>query len=108
MTQQTRKPYALVGAEQLTASIHKTGDELIGFQYRFNIIRLVSQTGRVTHWFGPNDLEALVKLTRVLAGELAIDGCMDSSLRQRLCRLSVVLDEAIEGMEDANSDGAYQ
>ena len=67
---------------------------------------VINKTGRVTQWFGPNDLEGLVKLTRVLAAELAIDGCMDSSLRYRLSHLTTVLDEAIDELKHANTDGA--
>lgn len=95
MTQQSRTPYTLVGAEQLTASIYKTGDELIGFDYRFNITRLNNRSGRVNQWFMPTDLLAMVKLTRVLAAELADDGCMDAELRVRLFTLAAALDVAI-------------
>lgn len=90
------KPYAVVGSEQLTASLYKTGDELIGFNYRFNIVHLNNRTGRVGHWLRPSDLEALVKLTQVLATELADDGCMDGVLRHRLRTIAVVLEEALD------------
>jgi hypothetical protein len=58
MSTGSHKPYAVIGAEQLTASVYKTGDELIGFKYRFNITRLNKRTGRVGHWFRPDDLMA--------------------------------------------------
>ena len=95
MTNKSRRPYTVVGAEQLTATVYKTGDELIGFDYRFNITRLNYRNGRVSQWFIPADLLAMVKLTRVLAAELADDGCMDLELRTRLFRLASALDEAI-------------
>ena len=95
MPQKTTRPYTLVGAEQLTASVYKTGDELRGFDYRFNITRLNSRTGRVNHWFMPDDLFAMVKLARVLAAELADDGCMNAELRNRLVSLATALDDAI-------------
>lgn len=100
------QPYAIVGSEQLTASLYKTGDELIGFNYRFNIVHLNHRTGRVGHWLRPNDIEALVKLTQVLATELAHDGCMDGVLRNRLRKLSVVLDTALDAINaDPVTDG---
>jgi hypothetical protein len=85
----------LVGAEQLTAAVYKTGDELVGFDYRFNITRLNNRTGRVNQWFTPDDLFAIVKLARVLAAELAHDGCMNAELRNRLVSLAAALDDAI-------------
>lgn len=96
-----------VGAEQLTASVYKTGDELIGFDYRFNITRLNNCNGRVNQWFIPADLHAMVKLTRVLAAELANDGCMNTELRIRLITLAAALDEAIaEASLTDKSNGA--
>ena len=95
MNQKSRKPYTLVGAEQLTASVFKTGDELIGFDYRFNITRLNNRTGRVNQWFAPDDLCAMVKLARVLAVELADDGCINAELRNRLISLAAALDDVI-------------
>lgn len=95
MTQRSRKPYTLVGAEQLTASVYKTGDELSGFDYRFNITRLNNRTGRVNQWFTPHDIISLVKLVRVLSVELANDGCMNTELRNRLFSLATELDAAI-------------
>ena len=105
MNQKSRKPYTLVGADQLTASVYKTGDELIGFDYRFNITRLNNRAGRVNQWFTPDDLTALVKLVRVLAAELADDGCMNVELRNRLVGLATTLDDAIA--EVLPADQAY-
>ena len=92
----------MVGAEQLTASVYKTGDELIGFDYRFNITRLNNRTGRVNQWFTPDDLSAMVKLIRVLSVELAHDGCMDDARRNQLFRLAATLDDAIAEVSTKN------
>lgn len=107
MSHKSRKPYTLVGADQLTASVYKTGDELIGFGYRFNITRLNNRTGRVNQWFTPDDLCAMAKLVRVLAAELADDGCMHAALRNQLLHLVSVLDHALaEASTNDNSHGA--
>jgi len=106
MTQEVRKPYTRMGADQLTASVYKTGDELVGFEYRFNIVRLNNRTGRVIQWFTPDDLHGLVKLTRVLAAELADDGCIGSELRTQLFAIAEALDDAIAKIAPANIPGA--
>lgn len=95
MDQRSRKPYTLVGAEQLTASVYKTGDEFSGFDYRFNVTRLNNRTGQVNQWFTPDDLRSMVELVRVLAAELADDGCMDDALRNQLFHLAASLDDAL-------------
>ena len=92
MNQKSRTPYTLVGAEELTAAVYKTGDELIGFDYRFNVARLNNRTGRVNQWFRPEDLVAFVKLLQVLATELADDGCIDRNIRRQLIGLAASLD----------------
>ncbi|QDV83804.1 hypothetical protein [Stieleria magnilauensis] len=103
MPDKSRKPYTMVGAEQLTASVYKTGDELMGFDYRFNITRLNNRTGRVNQWFTPDDLCAMVKLVRVLSAELAHDGCMDEESRNLLFRLAAGLDDAIAEVSTNNN-----
>ncbi len=95
MTQMSREPYTLVGAEQLTASVYKIGAELTGSDYRFNIARPSNRTGCVKQWFRSADLISLVKVTRVLAAELVADGCLDTDMRRRLRKLSDALDIAI-------------
>ena len=103
MSHKSRRPYTLVGAEQLTASVYKTGDELLGFEYRFNITRLNNRTGRVNQWFTPDDLCAMAKLVRVLSAELADDGCMGEALRHQLLRLAAGLDDAIAEVSTNNN-----
>ncbi len=107
MTQKSRKPYTLVGAEQLTGSVYKIGDELTGFEYRFNITRLSNRTGRVIQWFTPDDLFPMVKLVRVLSAELTHDGCIAPAHSHQLNALAAALDEAIAAVAPNNtSSGA--
>jgi hypothetical protein len=96
MPARSNKPYTVIGAECLIASVYKTGDELIGFEYRFNITRLNKRTGRVGHWLDPSDIPALIRLTRVLSAELAADGCMDSALRKQLRDIATRLDRTLD------------
>lgn len=91
MTNRSLRPYAVLGAGNLTSSLYKTGDELIGFHYRFNIVHLNSTSGRVGHWLAPDDIVSLVKLARVMAAELANDGCMDVALRRQLHTINSLL-----------------
>lgn len=93
----------LVGADQLTASVYKTGDELIGFNYRFNITRLSHRTGRVNQWFTPDDVCAMVKLARVLSAELVSDGCIVPALREQLISLAAALDDVLDEVAPINS-----
>ena len=104
--QRSRKPYTLVGADHLTASVYKTGDELVGFDYRFNIVRLNNRTGRVNQWFAPEDLRGMIKLTRVLAAELADDGCMSPELRTQLFQIAAALEDTIVQISPADNYGA--
>lgn len=87
------KPYAMVGAGRLAASIWKTGDERSGWNYRFNVFRMSGTNGRVTQRFSPNDVADLAKLVRVLAFTLADDGCVTADLRDDLFCLAACLDE---------------
>ncbi|MEO9595888.1 MULTISPECIES: hypothetical protein [Rhodopirellula] len=99
MSSKTHRPYAVIGSESLTSSLYKSGDELVGFQYRFNITRLNARTGRVSQWFAPADVIALVKLTQVIASELQHDGCMNTCLRDELRGVAVLLDEALDKLK---------
>jgi len=105
MSLKSRRPYTLAGADQLTASVYKMGDELVGFDYRFNITRLNNRTGRVNQWFTPDDLCGMVKLARVLAAELADDGCTSPELRTQLFRIAAALDHAIAEISPADNQG---
>lgn len=95
MSNKARTPYAIVGSKQLTSQVYKSGDEWSGFKYRFSIFHFSHRTGSVRNWYGPEDIEAIISLARVLAAELADDGCMDQGLRHRLRTISAALDETI-------------
>lgn len=103
MNKNSRQPYMQVGAESLTTNVYKTGDELVGYDYRFNISRLSRRTGRVNQWFTPHDLVALVKLTQVLASELADDGCVSQTHCSRFHTLAAALDDAIAEVSHATN-----
>jgi hypothetical protein len=90
-----QKPYAMVGAGRLAASIWKTGDERRGWTYQFNVFRMYRVTGRVTQRFSPKDVADLAKLTQVLAFTLADDGCVSDDMRDDLFCLAACLDEVL-------------
>ncbi len=96
------KPYELLGAGRLTSALYKTGDELIGWQYRFNIYRTDVSNGAVSHWLTPNDLKHLISLVHVLCSELLADGCIESDQRESLEELLGKL-EAISSANKSKS-----
>lgn len=91
----TPKPYAILGAGRLTASIWKEGDEGAGWQYRFNLFRMSRTSGRVGQRFLPQDVPHLARMAQLLAFALADDGCIDRSLRDELSCLASFLDERL-------------
>ncbi|QDT13485.1 hypothetical protein [Stieleria marina] len=100
------KPYVVAGAESLSASLFKTEDEVNGFEYRFNITRLDSQSASISHWLRPDDIVALLKLTRLLAAELDFDGCIDFKLRLTLRGVADLIDQMLVDLASADSPGA--
>ena len=90
--QECCKPYFMVGAGRLASTVWKTGEEAQGWAYHFNLVVLDAEDGSVTRRFEPDDLPDLVTLVRVLAVELAGDGCMDDSLRAALFELAEKID----------------
>ena len=90
------KPHALLGSGRLTSSLWKIVNQDHDVEYRFNVFRIHGETGAVDQWLAPEDIKSLVKLSRVLAFELAEDGCMYRVLRERLYQLAERLDELIE------------
>ncbi len=94
----TTEPYAVTGAGPITAFIRKSGDEQSGWQYRFNIFRMYQTSGRVSQWFHPSDLEHIAKLVKVVAQELAQDGCLKNELRDDLYCLAACLDDVFPGV----------
>ena len=95
------KPYAMLGAGDLTASLWKSGDERSGWHYYFNIYRTSSRNGHVSQLFSPKDVVDLVKLAQVLAFALSDDGCLDTETRDDLACLSGCLDDVLPRKCDA-------
>lgn len=85
------RPYALLGAGRLVSSLWKHGDPHGGWAYRFNIFRMSTAGGRVSQLLRPRDVHDLVKLCRVLAAELAADGCLPHAQRRALANLAETL-----------------
>lgn len=86
------KPYAMVGAGNLTACIWKDHASESGWTYRFNVFRLEASKGRVTQRLQPGDITDLVKLARVLAQVISDDGCLTPKLCHELRTLAVSID----------------
>ena len=89
------KPYAMLGAGNLTASLWKTGDHESGWRYRFNIFRMSKNNGRVSQRLSPHDVADLAKLAQLLAFALSEDGCLDSELHDDLSCLFACLDQVL-------------
>lgn len=90
-----RKPYAMLGAGRLTATLWKEGNEHAGWQYRFNLFRMSRNSGRVSQRFLPRDVPDLARLAQLLAFTLSDDGCLDSELRDDLSCLAACLDQVL-------------
>ncbi len=105
MSNRSTRPYAVVGAKNLTASLYKIGSESDGFQYRFNFTRLNTQSGRVGHWFFPRDLLPILKLTCVLAAELESDGCLKNQVRLEIRNIAHAVDHAINMIVSEQESG---
>lgn len=97
MRNNSNKPYAMVGAGNLAASIWKEEDANSGWMYGFNVFRLEACRGRVTQRLRPQDIPDLVKLARVLAQVIADDGCLSSSMRRELELLAESIDSLLDG-----------
>ena len=93
------KPYCMVGAGELASALWKTGDQVAGWRYRFNLFRMPSRSGRVSQLFRPADLTDIVKLCQVLAATLVDDGCLSPADRRALKQLVANL-EQITNTED--------
>jgi hypothetical protein len=84
----------MLGAGRLVSTLWKSGDEQAGWRYCFNLFRMSSR-GHVGQKFTPADVLSLVKLARVLAAELAADGCLAANQRGELARLAAGLEQVI-------------
>jgi hypothetical protein len=89
------KPYCSIGSGQLSSFLWKTGDQISGWRYGFNLFRLSVRGGRVGQVFKPSDLMHFVKLVQVLASVIADDGCLSAVERGVLKRLAADLDELL-------------
>ena len=98
------KPYATMGAGRLAATLWKLGEERSGWRYRFSLFRMSPHSGHVTQRFGPDDIQDIAKLLRLLAFTLADDGCLSASLRSDLRCLSTCLGAAM-GIADGYRGG---
>lgn len=85
----------MLGAGPLAASVWKAERKGERFAYRFNIFRMCAMSGRVSQRFTPNDIPYLASLVRLLAFEIANDGCLDVSSRDDLFCLAACLDEVL-------------
>ncbi len=78
------KPYEMIGAGKLSSAVYKTGDQLIGWHYHFNVYRTDFSSGQLSHWLHPEDLRDLLKLIQVIGLELLNDGCLLDAQRKDL------------------------
>lgn len=92
MNATVNKPYAMVGAGRLAASIWKSGNEADGWSYGFNVFRCEASTGEVSQRLEPDDIRSMAKLARVLAQVIADDGCVSSEQRNDLHCLATDLE----------------
>ena len=81
----------MLGAGRLASVLWKTGDELSGWRYRFNVYRMTASNGEVCQLLRPADVRDLVKLSQVLAAVLADDGCVSVKQRRELADLAAKL-----------------
>jgi|CXWL01.1.fsa_nt_gi hypothetical protein len=95
MQRNNQKPYAIVGAGTLAASLWKRGNESDGWRYDFTVFRLDPQNGDVSQFLAPCHIGDLVKLARVLAQVVVDDGCVPSAQRRELDALASKLDELV-------------
>lgn len=92
MSQSHQKPYAMLGAGELSVSLWKRGSDAEGWSYDFTVFRLDVGTGEVDQLMTPAHLTDFVKLARVLAQVIADDGCVSHTLRRKLNRLASQID----------------
>src|SRR5437016_4610981 len=85
------KPYEVVGAGDLTATVWKTVDAHGEWQYTFNVYRQSRDSGVVSQLYRPADLIDFVKLCQVLAVTLTDDGCLLRSEWNELAELAANL-----------------
>lgn len=85
----SRKPYCVLGARNLTSLVWKR-PSLDGLaRYDFNIVRVSSRTGTASHMFQLGDLTMLLKLIALLAEVLHDDGCMSTEEKTRVQHIAM-------------------
>lgn len=92
MNHRNQKPYAMLGAGELSVSLWKRGNDTEGWSYDFTVFRLDVSTGEVDQLMNLAHLGDFVKLARVLAQVIADDGCVSHTLRRKLNRLASQID----------------
>lgn len=88
-----RKPCAVIGAGVLSATLWKTEHQDTSFV--FNLVRTNNATGEVTQRFQSHDLRDLIRLTQLLAAEIAHDQTFDPRQRDDLACLADALEEVV-------------
>lgn len=92
-------PCVVAGADDLTATVWRTTDQTSQDGYRFILSRCDEQTGEVSQLYRAEDLFAFVRLVRVLAHEIAVDGCLSDGLRNDLGMLAYTLERFLGSHE---------
>lgn len=99
MKVRNRKPYAIVGAGGVAASLWKRGNEADGWSYDFTVFRIDARSGEADQLLKPTHVADLVKLARVLAQVIADDGCVSHSMRKQLNSVASQIDLFCGGEE---------
>lgn len=86
MAHKSQRPYMTVGVDRLTARIYKTGNEKFGWNYHFRLCRDGNRGANEDLRFHIDDIQRLMRITRLVAFELAVDGCMTPTQREQLQR----------------------
>ena len=89
----THRPCSVLGAGRLTATLWRTeGPDAV---YGFNVVRTDATTGEVTQRFQPDDISDFIRLTQLLASEVARDQTLDPRSRDNLACLADALEEVM-------------
>ena len=101
LTPRPNQPTAVLGAGRLVSLLRKEGDEQSGWRYTFNIFWTNRETDEVGQLFTPDDVEQLARLARLLAFELAEEGCLPAGQCDDLACLASCLDDVLGGGQHA-------
>lgn len=78
------KPYCALGARNLGSFVWKRPGLNGLARYDFNIVRLSTRSGVVSHMMRHHELPVLLKLLALLADVLQDDGCLTKDERERI------------------------